>query len=98
MIAKAKDVLRRLEFGLFEVFVGFFMVIGLVGYFGTLPAGLDWIDHTVAFLMFSYFFYILNITSMLFGKTSKTANFLIVISYLSLFFKDILSYTQANAF
>ena len=74
------------------------MVIGLVGYFGTLPADLDWIDHTVAFLMFSYFFYILDITSILFGKTSKTANFLIVISYLSLFFKDILSYTQVNAF
>src|SRR3989338_5332778 len=97
MIAKAKDVLRRLEFGLFEVFVGFFMVIGLVGYFGTLPADLDWIDHTVAFLMFSYFFYILNITSILFGKTARIANIFLVASYLSLFFKDIISYTAANA-
>ncbi|MBI2658747.1 hypothetical protein HYX05_01430 [Candidatus Woesearchaeota archaeon] len=98
MIKKTKEVLKKLEFGFLELFIGFFMVIGLIGYFGTLPADLDWIDHTVAFLMFSYFFYILNITSILFGKTSKTANFLIVTSYLSLFFKDILSYTQANAF
>ena len=98
MIAKTKDVLKKLEFGLLELFIGFFMIIGLIGYFGRLPADLDWIDHTVAFLMFSYFFYILNITSILFGKTNKAANLLLVVSFFSLFFKDVISYTEANAF
>jgi len=98
MIAKTKEVLKKLEFGLLELFIGFFMIIGLIGYFGRLPADFDWIDHTVAFLMFSYFFYILNITSILFGKTNKAANLLLVVSFFSLFFKDVISYTEANAF
>src|SRR3989338_3271732 len=98
MIAKTREALKKLEFGFLELFIGFFMIIGLIGYFGSLPADLDWIDHSVAFLMFSYFFYILNISSILVGKPSKIANFLIVVSYFSLFFKDIISYTAANAF
>lgn len=98
MRGKTKEVIKKLEFGILELFIGFFMVIGIIGYFGALPADLDWIDHTFAFLMFSYFFYILNISSILFGKTDKTANAVIVISYFSLFFKDIISYTEANAF
>src|SRR3989338_1226121 len=95
---EAKEMLRKLEFGFLEVFMGFFMIIGLIGYFGSLPADLDWIDHSAAFLMFSYFFYILNISSILVGKTSKIVNFLLVLSYFSLFFKDIIIYTAANAF
>ncbi len=97
MIAKTKEVLKKLEFGIIELLVGALMLIGLAGYFGSIPADLDWIDHTVAFLMFSYFFYILNITSILFGKTVKVANFMLVISYFSFFFKDVISYTEANA-
>ncbi|MBI2656265.1 hypothetical protein HYX03_00825 [Candidatus Woesearchaeota archaeon] len=98
MIAKTKEVLRKLEFGILEFFVGALMVIGLVGYFGNVPADLDWIDHTVSFVLFSYLFYKLNITSILFGKTSKFANAVIIVSYFSLFFKDIISYTKLDAF
>ena len=98
MIGKIKEAAKKLEIGIAELFVGFFMIIGLIGYFGHLPADLDWIDHTVAFLMFSYFFYILDITSLLYGKTSKKANILIVISYLLLFFKAVYSYTEVSAY
>jgi len=98
MISKAKEVLRKLEFGILEFFVGALMIIGLIGYFGTVPADLDWIDHTVSFILFSYLFYKLDITSILFGKTSKFANLIIVISYFSLFFKDIISYTSLDVF
>jgi len=98
MIAKTKEALKKLEFGVLEFFVGALMVIGLIGYFGSVPADLDWIDHTVSFILFSYLFYKLNITSILFGKTSKFANLVIVASYFSLFFKDIISYTSLNAF
>ncbi|MDP3765628.1 MAG: acyltransferase [Nanoarchaeota archaeon] len=98
MIVKTKEVLKKLEFGIIEFFVGALMVIGLIGYFGTVPADLDWIDHTVSFILFTYLFYKLNITSILFGKTSKFANLIIIISYFSLFFKDIISYTSLNAF
>ncbi|MBI2657503.1 hypothetical protein HYX08_02300 [Candidatus Woesearchaeota archaeon] len=97
-MAGAKEVLRKLEFGVVEFLVGALMVIGLVGYFGTVSADLDWIDHTVSFILFSYLFYKLNITSILFGRTSRLANFVIIISYFSLFFKDIISYTELNAF
>ena len=94
MIAKSKEVFRKLEFGIVEFLVGALMLIGLIGYFGSIPADLDWIDHTVSFILFSYLFYKLNITSILFGKTSKFANLIIIISYFSLFFKDIISYTS----
>lgn len=98
MIAKTKEVFKKLEFGVLELFIGALMIIGLIGYFASVPADLDWIDHTVSFILFSYLFYKLNITSILFGKTSKFANALIVIFYFSLFFKDIISYTALDAF
>ncbi len=111
MLAKIKEVvacenarklafnsIRKLEFGILEFFVGTLMIIGLIGYFGTVSADLDWIDHTVSFILFSYLFYKLNITSILFGKSSKFANSIIIISYFSLFFKDIISYTALDAF
>ena len=98
MITKTKEVIRKLEFGVLEFFVGALMIIGLIGYFGTVSADLDWIDHTVSFILFSYLFYKLNITSILFGKSSKFANSIIIISYFSLFFKDIISYTRLDAF
>ncbi|MBI2655948.1 hypothetical protein HYX06_06015 [Candidatus Woesearchaeota archaeon] len=98
MIKKARELIEKLELGFIELFIGFFMLIGLVGYFGSLPADWDWIDHTVAFIMFTYFFYILDITSIIFGKKSKIANLIIPISYLSIFFKDIIAYTGAGAF
>ena len=34
MIAKTKDALKKLEFGVLELFVGALMAIGLFGYFG----------------------------------------------------------------
>lgn len=98
MINRTKEVLRKLEFGFLELFIGFFMIIGLIGYFGSLPADLDWIDHTVSFILFSYLFYTLDVTSILFGKTSRLANSIIIVSYFSLFFKDIISYTRLDAF
>lgn len=94
----AKVILKKLEFGMLELLVGTLMVIGLVGYFGSVNADLDWIDHTVSFMLFSYLFYKLNISSILFGKTSKFANSIIIISYVSLFFKDVISYTELDAF
>lgn len=97
MIRKAKEVIEKLEFGLLEFFVGTLMVIGLVGYFGYVPADLDWIDHTVSFILFTYLFYKLNVTSILFGKTSRLANLIIIVSYFSLFFKDIISYSELDA-
>jgi len=98
MLGRIKEAIRKLEFGVLEFLVGALMIIGLVGYFGSVPADLDWIDHTVSFILFSYLFYKLNITSILFGKTSKPANAAIVISYFSLFFKDIIGYTALDAF
>src|SRR3989344_4599573 len=98
MIARAKEVIKKLEFGIIELLVGALMVIGLIGYFGSVYADLDWIDHTVSFILFSYLFYKLNITSILFGKTSRFANSVIIVSYFSLFFKDMISYTSLNAF
>ncbi|MBI2558874.1 hypothetical protein HYW20_06130 [Candidatus Woesearchaeota archaeon] len=98
MIRKAKEAIKKLEFGVLQFLVGALMLIGLVGYFGSVPADLDWIDHTISFIVFSYLFYKLNITSILFGKTSKSANLMIILSYFSLFFKDILSYTRLDAF
>ncbi|MBI2660466.1 hypothetical protein HYX07_04860 [Candidatus Woesearchaeota archaeon] len=97
MFAKIKETFKKLELGLFEVFLGVLMVIGLAGYFGTISADLDWIDHTISFILFTYLFYKINITSILLGKASRLANFAIIISYFSLFFKDILSYTSSNA-
>ncbi len=97
-IAKTKEAFKKLEFGITEFLVGALMVIGLVGYFASVPADLDWIDHTVSFILFSYLFYKLSITSILLGKTSKFANSIIIISYFSLFFKDIISYTALDAF
>src|SRR3989338_2405171 len=97
MISKAKEVIEKLEFGILEFFIGALMVIGLVGYFGYVPADLDWIDHTVSFILFTYLFYKLNITSILFGKTSRFANSIIIVSYFSLFFKDIMSYSELDA-
>ena len=98
MIKKAKEVLKKLEFGIVEFLLGALMVIGLIGYFAGVPADLDWIDHTVSFVLFSYLFYKLNVTSILFGKTSKPANLIIIVSYFSLFFKDIISYTKLDSF
>ena len=98
MIKKTREVIEKLEFGFIELFVGFFMLIGLVGYFGSLPADWDWLDHTVSFIMFTYFFYILDITSIIFGKRSRIVNLIISVSYLSIFFKDIIAYTGASAF
>jgi len=98
MISTAKGVIKKLELGIIEFLVGALMVIGLIGYFGSVPADLDWIDHTVSFMLFSYLFYKLNITSILFGKTSRFANSIIIVSYFSLFFKDIISYTELDAF
>ncbi len=98
MIAKTREVIKKLEFGILEFSVGALMVIGLIGYFGTVPADMEWIDHTVSFILFSYIFYKLNITSILFGKTSRLANLIIIISYFSLVFKDIITYTSVNAY
>lgn len=89
--------MKKLEFGAVEIFLGFLMIIGLVGYFGSLPADWGWIDHTISFIMFTYFFYILDITSIIFGKSSRIANLIVLVSYLSIFFKDIIAYTGASA-
>ena len=94
----AFNSLKKLEFGVLEFFVGLLMIIGLAGYFGNVSADLDWMDHTISFILFSYLFYKLDITSILFGKTSKFANFIIIISYFSLFFKNIIVYTSLDAF
>lgn len=91
-------LIKKLELGILEFLVGALMAVGLVGYFGSIPADLDWIDHTVSFVLFSYLFYRMDITSILFGKTSRPANLIIIISYFSLFFKDIISYTALDAF
>ena len=98
MIKKTKEAFRKLEFGIAEFLVGALMVIGLIGYFGSVSADLDWIDHTASFILFSYLFYKMNITSILFGRTSKPANAAIIASYFFLFFKDIISYTAVDAF
>ena len=80
MIAKTKEVFKKLEFGVLELFVGALMIIGLVGYFASVPADLDWIDHTVSFILFSYLFYKLNVTSILFGKTTALPNFSVLLT------------------
>ena len=97
MIKRAKEVFKKLEFGILEILLGMLMVIGLIGYFWHISADLDWIDHTISFIIFSYLFYELNITSILFGRTSKFADAVIVLSFFSLFFKDIISYTALNS-
>lgn len=98
MIRNIKEIFKKLELGVIELILGLLMLVGIIGYFAGIPADLDWIDHTVSFFLFTYLFYKLNITSIMFGKTSKLANLAIIISYFSLFFKDIISYTKLDAF
>ena len=95
---KGRRVLRAFEVGFAEVFLGFLIVVGLIGYFGQVSAELGWLDHTVSFLLFSYLFYRINLTSLLFGFTRRRANVLIIVSFLLLFFKDIMAYTVAGPF
>src|SRR3989338_4543222 len=98
MIKKTKEVLRKLEFGVLELVLGILMVIGILGYLHQSIADLDWIDHTISFTLFSYLFYKMNITSILFGKTNKKANLAITLCFFTLFFKNIFAYTEEAAF
>ncbi len=93
---QSPSTLKKIEFGVLELVVGVMMLIGIVGYFGHVSADLDWLDHTISFILFTYLFYKLNITSILFGQSKKALNALIVISFFLLFFKDIISYTLAT--
>jgi hypothetical protein len=90
-----QSTLKKIEFGFLEMLVGAMMVIGLIGYFGNVGSDMDWLDHTISFLLFTYLFYKLNITSILFGHSRRGLNALIVVSFFLLFFKDIISYTLA---
>ena len=98
MIRKTREVLKKLEFGMLELLVGLLMVAGLIGYFWFVPADIEWLDHTVSFILFSYLFYKVGITSLLFGHRSRNIEKLIVVSYFLLFFKDIIIYTKQTAF
>ncbi|MCH7772128.1 MAG: hypothetical protein IIA49_14125 [Bacteroidetes bacterium] len=72
----------------------FSLGIMISGYFFYLPADIEWIDHIVSFLLFSYLFYQLSVTSILFGKKDKKIDLVIIISYFLLFFKDIYTFTK----
>ena len=96
MEEQSPSTLKKIEFGFLELIVGALMIIGIIGYFGHVNADLDWLDHTISFGLFTYLFYKLNITSILFGHTRKGLNVLIVISFFLLFFKDIITYTLAT--
>jgi hypothetical protein len=90
------SALKRIEFGILELVVGALMVIGIIGYFGHVSADLDWLDHGISFVLFTYLFYKLNISSILFGHSRKGLDFLIVVSFFLIFFKDIIRYTLAT--
>lgn len=95
MIKKIHHLIKEFEIGILEILVGSLMLIGLLGYFWKVPADLDWIDHTVSFILFSLLFYRISITAILFGKRNKHVDAIIVLSYFLFFFKDILLYTSA---
>lgn len=86
--------LKKLEIGILEFFVGLLMVVGIIGYFYHVPADLDWLDHTISFILFSILFYHASVTSILFGQKNRKIDALVIISFFLLFFKDILAYTK----
>jgi len=97
MIKKAGKFIKKLEIGILEFFIGLLMVIGIIGYFYHVPADLDWLDHTISFILFSVLFYHASVTSILFGQKNKKIDALVIISFFLLFFKDILAYTKEVA-
>ena len=98
MIRKSKEVVSKLELGVLELLLGLFIFIGVIGYFVDIPADLEWLDHSISFVLFTYLFYKLDITNILFGKTIKRINFAIVISFFALFFINIIAFTEELAF
>ena len=93
MITKTKEVMEKLEIGIFEILIGIFFIAGLIGYFFGVPADIEWLDHTISFVIFSDSFYKADLTSIIFGKSSRRINLLIIASYFFIFFKDIINYT-----
>lgn len=88
------SILKKLEFGVLEFLLALLVISGILGYFFYLPADIEWVDHIVSFLLFSYLFYQLSVTSILFGKKDKRIDLVIIISYFLLFFKDIYTFTK----
>ena len=88
----------KLELGILELLLGLFILVGLVGYFVDIPADLEWLDHSISFVLFTYLFYKIDITNILFGRTNKKANFAIVLSFFALFFINIIAFTEELAF
>src|SRR3989338_27809 len=86
-------LLKKFEMGMLELIFGALMVIGIIGYFSHVAPDLDWLDHTISFALFTYLFFRLRVSSILFGKRDAKTDGLIVLSFFLLFFKDILAYT-----
>ncbi len=98
MIIKTKALIKKLGLWTLEFFLLTLIIVSAIGYFFYIIPDIDWTEHTISFIMFSYLFYKLNITSILFGKSSRFANIIIISSYFSLFFKDIIIYTKLVLF
>lgn len=94
MIKKTGELIRKLEIGILEFFVGLLMVIGIIGYFYHVPADLDWIDHTISLILFSALFYHASVTSILFGQKNRKIDALVIASFFLLFFKAVIAYTK----
>ena len=94
MITRTKEILKKLEIDVLELVIGALMILSLVGYFWPVTPDSDWFEHTVSFIVFSYLFYKVGVSSLLLGYKSKKVDLLIIFSYFILFLKDILIYTE----
>ena len=96
MIRRLYTIIKEFKIGIIELLLGTLMIIGFLGFFWKVNADLEWIDHTISFITFTFLFYKVSLTSILFGKKNRFVDGIVVFSYFLFFFKDILIYTNVD--
>ena len=74
-----------------DTFLIILIFLNIFDFFHLLPEDIDYVKKIISWTLLAYLFYRLNLPKILFGRTDREVNMLIIISYLLLAFKKFIA-------
>ncbi len=91
-----KKAIYKIDVGIEEFILIFLIILNIFDFLELLPGELDYIKKIISWTLLGYLLYKANLTKIFFGTRNKSMDFIIIITYFFLVFKNFIAYTIAT--
>ncbi|MFT4303454.1 MAG: FG-GAP-like repeat-containing protein [Candidatus Woesearchaeota archaeon] len=88
--------IHRLEIGFDEFILGTLIVLNLLEFTHTLPGDLDYLKKIISWVLLSYVLFKASISEVLFGQRHKTIDILLILTFFTFTFKNIIAFAKVS--